>query len=64
MKIVQQMKVPYITDHGLGHGEAKRCAINHLQEGIIVLMDADGSHQRRLTDHPGEDFFPAWSPAK
>ncbi len=44
LEIIKKMQVPYIVDHGLGHGEAKRCAINYLQEGIIVLMDADGSH--------------------
>jgi Tol biopolymer transport system component len=28
----------------------------------IFVMDADGSHIRRLTDAPGEDGWPAWSP--
>jgi TolB protein len=28
----------------------------------IFLMDADGSHVRRLTTAPGEDGWPAWSP--
>jgi len=25
-------------------------------------MNADGSHPTRLTDHPGDDQHPAWSP--
>ncbi len=29
----------------------------------IYIMDADGSHQRRLTNNMGEDTYPAWSPA-
>jgi Tol biopolymer transport system component len=28
----------------------------------VFVMDADGSHARRLTDAPGSDGFPAWSP--
>lgn len=28
----------------------------------IYVMDADGTNQRRLTDHPAEDWRPAWSP--
>jgi len=28
----------------------------------IFVMDADGSHVRRLTTAPGEDGWPAWSP--
>ena len=28
----------------------------------IYLMDADGGNQIRLTEDPGEDFSPAWSP--
>ena len=30
--------------------------------GEIYLMDADGSRQRRLTDDPGDDSSPTWSP--
>ncbi|MCK4669654.1 MAG: glycosyltransferase family 2 protein [Nanoarchaeota archaeon] len=33
-----------IYDHGKGKGEALRCGISHVKEGIIVFMDADGSH--------------------
>ncbi|MBP7619548.1 MAG: PD40 domain-containing protein, partial [Gemmatimonadales bacterium] len=28
----------------------------------IYLMNADGSNLRRMTDHPGGDASPAWSP--
>jgi len=28
----------------------------------IYVMNADGSNQLRLTDHPGDDMYPSWSP--
>ena len=28
----------------------------------IYVMRADGSHERRLTEHPGQDGLPEWSP--
>jgi len=28
----------------------------------IYVMDADGKNQRRLTNNPAEDGYPAWSP--
>src|SRR5205823_5669879 len=28
----------------------------------IYTMDADGSHQTRLTNHSARDLFPSWSP--
>ena len=28
----------------------------------IYVMDADGSNQRRLTNHPDKDWAPSWSP--
>ncbi len=28
----------------------------------IYVMDADGGNQRRLTNHPDNDWFPSWSP--
>ena len=28
----------------------------------IYVMDADGKNQRRLTEHPGHDWQPSWSP--
>ena len=29
----------------------------------IYLMEADGSHPRNLTNHPGDDYAPIWSPS-
>ena len=40
---------------------------NHWQEGKyweVYVMPADGSYHTRLTDHPAEDKFPAFSPAE
>lgn len=34
-----------IQDHGLGKGEALRVAIQEVTEGILVFIDADGSHE-------------------
>src|SRR5438132_1543575 len=28
----------------------------------VYVMDADGSHQTRLTNNPADDILPAWSP--
>jgi Tol biopolymer transport system component len=30
--------------------------------GDIYVMDADGSHQIRLTNHANDDYYPIWSP--
>ena len=30
----------------------------------IYVMNADGSGAARLTNNPGQDGFPAWSPAQ
>lgn len=43
-KIVESMGIKNITDNGIGKGEALRCAIKYIQDGIIIFMDADGSH--------------------
>jgi len=53
--IVKKMGVPFILDNGKGKGEALRCAIKHVKKGIIVFIDADGSHLPadipRLVEH-------------
>lgn len=36
--------VEVILDHGLGKGDALITAINHIDEGILLFFDADGSH--------------------
>jgi|TARA_B100001964_G_scaffold212452_1_gene248529 dolichol-phosphate mannosyltransferase len=43
-KIVQSLGARVITDNGKGKGDGMRCAINEIKEGIIVFIDADGSH--------------------
>ena len=29
---------------------------------ILNIMGIDGGNPQRLTDHPGEDYWPTWSP--
>ena len=36
-----------IEDHGLGKGDAMRCAIDEIKTAIAVFIDADGSHDPR-----------------
>ena len=43
-EIAKSMGVEVIVDNGKGKGEGMRCAIKHIQEGLIVFIDADGSH--------------------
>jgi len=38
-----------------------RCRKGDINSEIFV-MNADGTQQRRLTNHPAEDSFPAWAP--
>jgi len=44
INILKRMKVKYIIDSGLGKGAGIRLAISKVNEGIIVFIDADGSH--------------------
>jgi len=43
-KIAQSYGVKIITDHGKGKGEGIRSAIKHIDNGMIVFVDSDGSH--------------------
>ena len=43
-EIARSKGVRIIRDHGQGKGDGMRCAINFIPEGIIVFIDADGSH--------------------
>jgi dolichol-phosphate mannosyltransferase len=43
-EIAESIGVAVIRDNGKGKGEGIRCAINHVNEGILVFIDADGSH--------------------
>lgn len=43
-KIAQSMGIRIIRDNGLGKGDGMRCAANNVKDGIIVFIDADGSH--------------------
>lgn len=44
--------------------DGERIAFSSFRDGNleIYVMDADGTAQKRLTDHPRKDCFPAWSP--
>lgn len=44
--------------------DGRRLAFRSTRSGSsnLYLMDADGSHVVRLTDHPGNDFDPSWLP--
>lgn len=41
---VKSCGVEYIFDNGKGKGDAVRIAITRIENGIIVFIDADGSH--------------------
>ena len=43
-KIAEEMGLRIIVDHGKGKGDGMRSAIDKIKEGIIVFIDADGSH--------------------
>ena len=43
-EIARETGVSVIKDNGKGKGAAIRMAINHIENGIIVFIDADGSH--------------------
>lgn len=43
-KIAQSLGAGIIRDNGKGKGDGMRCAINEIKEGIVVFIDADGSH--------------------
>ena len=45
--IAEQKGVKLIRDNGLGKGDGMRCAINTINDGIIVFIDADGSHDAK-----------------
>jgi len=42
--MAERLGAKIIVDNGLGKGEGMRCAIQQIPSGIIVFMDADGSH--------------------
>jgi glycosyltransferase involved in cell wall biosynthesis len=43
-EISRSLGVEVIVDNGLGKGEGMRCAIDQIDDGVIVFIDADGSH--------------------
>ena len=43
-EIAQKMGVKVLVDNGKGKGDAMGCGINAVNGGIIVFIDADGSH--------------------
>ena len=44
--------------------DGTRVAFHSDLEGAndVYVVNADGTNLRRITDHPGEDFDPAWMP--
>ncbi len=42
--IAKSLGAKVLIDHGKGKGEGMRLAINAINEGILVFIDADGSH--------------------
>lgn len=54
----------YNNEHPAWSPDGKRIAFASNRDGNneIYLMNADGSHQQRLTRTPGRDAHPAWSP--
>ncbi len=42
--IAKSLGAKVLVDHGKGKGEGMRLAINSINEGILVFIDADGSH--------------------
>lgn len=49
---------------GSGNSLEGKIAFHSSRDGNreIYVMNADGSNQRNLTNHPDDDFHPAWSP--
>jgi dolichol-phosphate mannosyltransferase len=43
-EIARRMGARLVLDNGKGKGDAIRCVIPHLRNGIAVFIDADGSH--------------------
>lgn len=43
-EIAKSLRVKVLIDNGKGKGAGMRVAIDSIKEGIIVFMDADGSH--------------------
>jgi dolichol-phosphate mannosyltransferase len=43
-EIARSLGAEIIRDHGKGKGDGMRCAVNEIKDGIIVFIDADGSH--------------------
>src|SRR3989338_3520387 len=42
--IARSLGAEVLIDNGKGKGEGMRLAINAINEGILVFIDADGSH--------------------
>lgn len=45
LKICRKYKIVYILDHGRGRGDGVRLGIEKAYNELVVLFDADGSHE-------------------
>jgi glycosyltransferase involved in cell wall biosynthesis len=43
-EVARQRGFTVLTDHGLGKGDAVRCGVEAATGDVVVIMDADGSH--------------------
>ncbi len=62
--LLQAQQTPADNYHPAWSHDGTKIAFMSERDGNpeIYLMDADGSNQTRLTDHPAADWSPSWSP--
>lgn len=55
---------PVIDAYPSASPDGRRIAFHSSRDGVnqVYVVDADGNHLQRLTDHPGGSLTPKWSP--